>query len=161
MKARLLPSVSYTHLDVYKRQTTRCALNWPSMPWPRTSRSSLPGATPNSASRDVYKRQLHDSAVRNGKPLDGQAVHQAEIRMRGQSFHGARHGQMSGSQDVETVSYTHLDVYKRQAWKKALPNGSAPGAAQIPGHFHLHGPKQGRHYWISPCRLQLRLSSNC
>ena len=37
--------------------TTRYALNWPSMPWPRTSRSSPRGAIPNSASSSRAARK--------------------------------------------------------------------------------------------------------
>ena len=39
------------------RGTTRSALNWPSMPWPRTSRSSPRGAIPNSASNSRVARK--------------------------------------------------------------------------------------------------------
>ena len=39
------------------RGTTRSALNWPSMPWPRISRSSPRGVIPNSASSSRAARK--------------------------------------------------------------------------------------------------------
>ena len=78
----LLP-VSYTHLDVYKRQVDRTRPVW-------------------------LARQARDSHAVHGFGF-------AFAGLRGLTF---RHGSAAGA-----VSYTHLDVYKRQDVGHAITHG--------------------------------------
>ena len=63
---------------------------------------------------DIQKSFNHVRAVRNG---------QLEI------YKGEIHG-LIGENGAGTVSYTHLDVYKRQAWSRLRPID--PGRAALP-----------------------------
>ena len=104
--------VSYTHLDVYKRQAQRLSRLW------RSYAGSLPAVVAGSnglcsslavsyTHLDVYKRQLLF-------PVDRQ-LHRCRVaycqHMLGRNF-------LLILVCRNAVSYTHLDVYKRQLYDR-------------------------------------------
>ena len=101
--------VSYTHLDVYKRQGHSRGPA-PARPLQGGSRDTLRWGTPVSYTHlDVYKRQVHRQLLE---------IHKVQL------VHFVQHGDilqklylmaLQHSLDLIPVSYTHLDVYKRQA----------------------------------------------
>ena len=54
--------VSYTHLDVYKRQSIRCSEMWRFL----LTHRNWAGNFPKNLRRDVYKRQMEDRAMAAG-----------------------------------------------------------------------------------------------
>ncbi|WP_459447914.1 hypothetical protein [Erwinia amylovora] len=121
-------AVSYTHLDVYKRQAQYLH-----------SDSGIIGVTAVSYTHlDVYKRQaqyLHsDSGIIGVTAVS--YTHLDVYKRQAQYLHSD-----SGIIGVTAVSYTHLDVYKRQRnWFSNVAERqsffpSRPDAQ----HRHLHG----------------------
>ena len=99
----VISSVSYTHLDVYKRQ--------PSLNLPLSFQSAYPAVPLRAEPRQRIGREIH----RNGAARN-QTSHQI-ARYRSQ-----RQAKMLVAKSVENrlrawhpVSYTHLDVYKGQS----------------------------------------------
>ena len=93
---------------------------------------------------DVYKRQEYVaaavSAIRTaceGRPVDFETLRSVFSRS------GFTKGYFDGRIDRETVSYTHLDVYKRQIW--CVPR---PDRIPLPPLRKLWQP------WNLPCRLR-------
>ena len=115
--------VSYTHLDVYKRQpTTSCT--WLPSAWPiRASPSSPVRRSLRSVSYthlDVYKRQEVARWVEAGCYI-------------------AFGGPLTFKKADEAVSYTHLDVYKRQ-----VPSAGTRPRPSLPCSYgHLHARLEG------------------
>nr|WP_284117033.1 polyketide synthase dehydratase domain-containing protein [Streptomyces fragilis] len=115
--ARTLRAVSYTHLDVYKRQlhllpvrpdgggTTVLPFSWSGV------RLHATGAV-SYTHLDVYKRQLHLLPVRP----DGGGTTVLPFSWSGVRLHA-----------TGAVSYTHLDVYKRQGQSRDV-RGVQPSA---------------------------------
>ncbi|MEJ1283781.1 hypothetical protein NN561_014756 [Cricetulus griseus] len=139
-------TVSYTHLDVYKRQAwghvTDCrgrALH----PGPGRAAAQDAG-TVSYTHLDVYKRQAWGHVT----DCRGRALHPGPGR--------------AAAQDAGTVSYTHLDVYKRQAWGhvtdcrgRALHPGPGRAAAQDAGtvsYTHLDVYKRQAWGHVTDCR---------
>ena len=50
------------------------------------------------------------------------------------------------------VSYTHLDVYKRQEWRDRIFKGIIEQAGR--DHFILHDPKTGKRYLLQLVYLE-------
>ena len=98
-------AVSYTHLDVYKRQGQDLAANV-------RSTSSLIGHDALRGGNDCGAQALHDLRHILAVGVDAQAGlgHAAQARDNGLAVSLV----LQGDNDGAPVSYTHLDVYKRQ-----------------------------------------------
>ena len=65
--------------------------------------------------KDVYKRQVAGNAGLYGYPVNG--FHLADVFLVHRAVDGGRFLDEYGT---GPVSYTHLDVYKRQAWSASM-----------------------------------------
>ena len=114
----ILAPVSYTHLDVYKRQLQTDAATITPAAKPVSPRCTERFISPrikntHAAPRDCLlytsekmKKEHEFSGFRTEKTME--RAEQLEDAM------GQADKDVSGETEVETVSYTHLDVYKRQ-----------------------------------------------
>ena len=103
----MLPAVSYTHLDVYKRQVSRLPFE---MLYP-TGRYQ-----DQEENKSIIRKYYHDADIIAGdylyikkhmpKELNGKTVITNTVTLDDV--------QTLKKRGVRTVSYTHLDVYKRQ-----------------------------------------------
>ena len=95
-----LESVSYTHLDVYKRQSWLCQCRVRRL-FPCCPCSWLPFVI---------------SCCHNGKCIEPQrkTVRISHIHHAWPLFGGSQHTRVILDKTLQAVSYTHLDVYKRQ-----------------------------------------------
>ena len=101
-------SVSYTHLDVYKRQVIGWSMS------PRMTAQLACDALQMALWRRQRPRNVIVHTDRGGQYCS--ADYQAQLK---------RHN-LRGSMSAKAVSYTHLDVYKRQVtdirWEKRVRN---------------------------------------
>ena len=84
---RAIRSVSYTHLDVYKRQ---------------------------ELTRDEAIIVMVESNLQRTTILPSEKVFAYKMRLEAMNRQGERIDLTSSPLDNKSVSYTHLDVYKRQ-----------------------------------------------
>ena len=118
-------AVSYTHLDVYKRQQDKGFKNvvivTPNYPGGKDAVAGFKRYYKGKVAEEIYTKlgQLDYAAelaqVRSYKPdalfffLPG-----------GMGINFVKQFVAAGlSRDTQPVSYTHLDVYKRQGWRRA------------------------------------------
>ena len=91
------------------------------------------GMTKVGAVEDVYKRQDHNSFIHLfGQGIEISRHHQDTVGQRGDQIRQYQRKigiEQSHCNDQSPVSYTHLDVYKRQAPEKHLPAAPAPAPA--------------------------------
>ena len=106
-----LEPVSYTHLDVYKRQGLNAAVDL-------AAQAAFHDLT-LALGRDIQTCLLYTSC-------DAVAAHHDGVALgEGQVGHAAE-AEADGAVDcgAGAVSYTHLDVYKRQACGRPRPRGT-------------------------------------
>ena len=100
--------VSYTHLDVYKRQVHFGEIQFIAVGTPPDEDGSADLQYVVAAARNIgrhmtsFKLVVDKSTVPVGTAGRVKAAIQEELRIR--------------DLNLESVSYTHLDVYKRQAY---------------------------------------------
>ena len=117
-----LKAVSYTHLDVYKRQT------WNILSFFPQNISANHISTVSYTHLDVYKRQgvrriiidLSDKEIMSGKyhatvEISNNTVYMPAAFLRNIGYTV----DWDSATRTMTVSYTHLDVYKRQPPEQA------------------------------------------
>ena len=114
LAAQGVKPVSYTHLDVYKRQLWNTAL-WKSpgaassMPPPSPSRMGTPSCAPEPPpSSDVYKRQAPIDGSGAAPYLDVAFLHDQVAGVGPRQFQQPRTGFPDGAGSRDAVSYTHL-----------------------------------------------------
>ena len=107
-----LATVSYTHLDVYKRQGM--GHHGPGG-HQRLEVAEAGGLTVDGVGPDVYKRQVQQHLLGFGGEDDVRSDLPADVLEQQQNVLApAAQGRDLHQHGVEPVSYTHLDVYKRQ-----------------------------------------------
>ena len=116
VKSQILIAVSYTHLDVYKRQAqnddvfTKCSVCGADLP----SMNSQDGDDEKTVLIDPDQAPAQPSglSLKTDTSTYGQAdAGQTNPQPAAPQFGGMGQPQMNG---MGPVSYTHLDVYKRQ-----------------------------------------------
>ena len=144
-----IPPVSYTHLDVYKRQIqagykpSKELAAWLKLPPVRGKRPPLP---PNvlappwmccNIDRIAPKAQITAarSQLKAGLTL---GMSQSPIALSAEA----------NARKLATVSYTHLDVYKRQPATLGARRASHPAG----GTQHRGPGRQPGHRYPAPCR---------
>ena len=98
-----MEAVSYTHLDVYKRQVI-------------VNKSTVPIGTGKKV-----KEWINEEMAKRGASFEFDVVSNPEFLREGSAVHDFTHPDRvvigtdsKRALEVMTVSYTHLDVYKRQ-----------------------------------------------
>ena len=111
-------AVSYTHLDVYKRQVVEREA--PGMTTALAFAMRIPAETRDACALNSYTAQPYQYALRTKMHhiMLVTAKMTEEFGYHATAYTGSVPSSPTMLRDAP-VSYTHLDVYKRQAWKTA------------------------------------------
>ena len=120
--------VSYTHLDVYKRQIQDYRSHMGRIDWNISSRDKIFGTAQRSRYLNQASNYFHDAL--SGTNAD-QIMFGAQIDEI-HTFSPTLFSDVRGSITRYAVSYTHLDVYKRQALAGSLSRPTRCATGCVP-----------------------------